>query len=164
MSDEIPVEMPSGDAAPPARNAIKRGRVAAIAVAALAAGVIAYKELGARTGSAASTAPAVRAPGSLARAGAGSVLLCADPGEAGSSCGCGEIIRLVRAARERGVAIREIAPVSDAALERAYRVTVAPTVLFLDSSGGVVARHEGEAQETIESIRAGLDGLTKRGR
>lgn len=163
MSDESPVQTAPGEAAPRS-NARKRGWIAAVAVAAVAASIIVYKELGARPGSAASAATTASASGEPARARAGSVLLFADPGEAEESCGCGQIIRLVRGAGAHGATIREIAPGSDTALEREYRVTVAPTVLFLDSSGHVVARHEGEARETIEAIRGGLDALTKAGR
>jgi hypothetical protein len=36
---------------------------------------------------------------------------------------------------------------------------VEPTVLVLDSSGGVLARHEGESRQTIAAIRSDLDRL-----
>ncbi len=85
------------------------------------------------------------------------VLLFADLSEAETSDGCGQIIRLVRAAASRGVPVREVAPGQDAALTRTYRVTVNPTVLILDAGGRVVVRHEGEASAVIEAIRAGLD-------
>ena len=93
-----------------------------------------------------------------------SVLLVADLGEAEESCGCGEIIRLVRHAEKHGVRIREVAPGAALELERQYRVTVAPTVLFLDGAGHEVARHEGESPAVVDSIRAGLDRLPVNGR
>ena len=163
MSNDNPVEATAGDGATGARTG-RRGWVAAIAVAAVAAGVVAYKELGARPGSSTSAGPTASASAGPARAAGGSVLLFADPSEAETTCGCGQIIRLVRGAGARGVAIREIAPGSDTALEREHRVTVAPTVLFLDASGREVARHEGEGREAIDAIRAGLDQLAVAGR
>jgi hypothetical protein len=135
-------------------------------LAGAAAAIILYKETKGRPSgsSVASPAPAAGVVGGPSRVAAGSVLLFADPDEAGSACGCGQIIRLVRDAGARGVAIREISPGSDAGLEREYRVTVAPTLLFLDSTGHVNVRHEGEAPETIEAIRSGLDRLAETGR
>ena len=139
------------------RTTAKRGWIAVVVVAAAATSIIVYKETRGRpsSGLVASAAPTI--PSEAARVATGSVLLFADAGEAESACGCGQIIRLVRGAGARGVAIREVAPGSDASLEREYRVTVAPTVLLLDSTGRVVARHEGEAPETIEAIRSALD-------
>lgn len=43
-------------------------------------------------------------------------------------------------------------------------MTVRPTVLFLGSDGKPLARHEGEADETIDAIRSGLDRLAEAGR
>ena len=88
----------------------------------------------------------------------GSVVLVADPGEADADCPCGEIIRAVRAARARGIAVREVPP-SDTAVARQYGVTLAPTVLILDSAGKVVERHEGESPEAVAAIKASLERL-----
>ncbi len=143
------------------RPTVKRGWIAAIIVAGAALAIVLSKETGSRpsSGSLAGAAPEAAVSRGPSRAATGSVLLFADPDEAGSACGCGQVIRLVRDAGARGVAVREGTPRSDAALEHAYRVTVAPTLLFLDSTGQVIARHEGEAPETIEAIRTGLHRL-----
>ena len=92
-------------------------------------------------------------PGASAYAGA-SLLLIADPAEADESCGCGEIIRMARGAASHGMAVREVAPGAEPDLERKYRVTVAPTVLWLDPKGREVLRHEGETSAVVDSIRA----------
>ncbi|WP_428265855.1 TlpA family protein disulfide reductase [Haliangium sp.] len=161
MSDESPVQTAPSEAPRPAQTATKLRWLLAIVVAAVAVAIIAYKEFGPRSPAAANPAPSPGAFAERARASTGSVLLFADPREADDSCGCGQIIRLVRGARAHGVAVREVAPGSDTALEHEYRVTVVPTVLFLDSKGQVIARHEGEAGATIEAIRTRLDELTK---
>ena len=88
----------------------------------------------------------------------GSVVLVADLGEADADCPCGEIIRAVRAAKARGVAVREVAP-TDTAVAKQYGVTVAPTVLILDGAGNVVERHEGESSETVAAIKTSLKRL-----
>lgn len=89
------------------------------------------------------------------------VLLFADLGEAESSCGCGQIIRLVRAAAKSGVPVREVAPGEDRETTRRYRVTVNPTVVLLDGAGNLVVRHEGEEPAVIEAIRADLKRLSE---
>lgn len=140
---------------------MRRGWIAAVVVALAAAVIIFYKETRAHPSSGAlpGVAPGASSPAQAEPVAAGSVLLIADPDEAGDACGCGQIIRLVRDAGTRGVAVRELAPGSDVSLERQYGVTVSPTVLFLDSTGHVVARHEGEGSETIAAIRSDLDRL-----
>ena len=165
MSNDSPVQTTPGNASS-GRTIVGRGWIAAIVVAVAAAAIIFYKETRNRpsAGPVSSVAPVASASGGAERAAVGSVVLVADPGEAGDACGCGQIIRLVRDAGARGVAVREVAPGSNVSLEREYGVTVAPTVLFLDSTGNVVARHEGEEPETIEAIRAGLDRLAGDGR
>lgn len=87
------------------------------------------------------------------------VLLFADPREAEASCGCGQIFQLVRAASERGVSTREINPAHDRELVQQYRVTVEPTVVFVDSDGTELSRHEGESSEIITALRGELDEL-----
>lgn len=121
-----------------------------VAVLVAAAGIIAYKQI---------STPKVTGVHGGDRSVRPAVVLFADPREAESACGCGQIIRLVRAAAERGVPVREVAPDDDAEMTRAHRVTVNPTVFFLDESGRVVARHEGEGSDVIEAIRAGLERL-----
>lgn len=87
------------------------------------------------------------------------VLLFADPREAEASCGCGQIFQLVRAASTRGVNTREINPAKDRDLVQRYRVTVEPTVLFVDSDGSELSRREGESSEVITALQAQLDEL-----
>jgi hypothetical protein len=87
------------------------------------------------------------------------VLLFAKPGEAASVARCGQIVREVRAAAERGVSVREIAPSSNAELMRQYHVLTTPTVVLLASNGSVRARYEGEAQETLDAVRSEMQRL-----
>lgn len=161
MSNESRVQTSPGDEGRGPTLA-KGGWIAALAVAAVAIAVIVYKESRQSPAPASSAASATSASGRPSEAAA--VLLFADPDEAESSCGCGQIIRLVRGAAARGVAVREVARGSDSTLEREHRVTVLPTVLFLGSDGTLLARHEGEADETIDAIRTGLDRLAEAGR
>ncbi len=88
----------------------------------------------------------------------GSVVLVADLREANEDCPCGEIIRAVRAAKSRGVAVREVGP-GDTSVTKQYGVTVVPTVIVLDTNGKVVERHEGESSETLAAIKASLERL-----
>jgi hypothetical protein len=91
-----------------------------------------------------------------------SVVLVADPREADTDCGCGQIIRRVREAKARGVAVEELGP-ADPGVAR-YGVAVVPTVLVLGSDGRVVARREGESSETLAAIAADLAALESRKR
>ncbi len=93
---------------------------------------------------------------------AASVLLVADPREAGNDCPCGEIIKAVRDAKAKGVRVREVSP-SDTLVTRQYKVTVAPTVLILNPDGTEKARHEGESEETLAAIKAALARLAPGG-
>lgn len=93
----------------------------------------------------------------VARGGSPSVVLVADPREADTACGCGQIIRRVREAKTRGVHVEELDP-SDPAVAR-YGVAVVPTVLMLGADGRAIARHEGESSETLAAISAGLAAL-----
>ncbi len=126
-------------------------RLGLAVVVAAAMAVVAYKTVMKRG--------EARAPG-YARGPA--VVLVADVREAETNCGCGEIIRRVRAAKARGVSVAELAP-DDEAVQR-YGVTVAPTVVFLGKAGEVVSRREGEGPETIAAISADLDRLERRAR
>lgn len=87
------------------------------------------------------------------------VLLFANPREAGESCGCGEIFREVRAAGAKGVKTREVDPKQEEDLVRQYRVTVEPTVIFVDTSGRELSRKEGESDDTLAAIRTELHRL-----
>ncbi len=128
---------------------MKHQWLGALAVLLAAAGIIAVKQLAPASGGSPPTGPGSPTP---------AVVLFADPAEAESACGCGEIIRFVRAAASRGVPVREVPP-ADTETNRAYRVTVSPTVVFLDPHGTIVSRFEGEGAQTIEAIRASLDKL-----
>lgn len=131
-------------------------RIALGVVVLAVAGIIAAK-VGSRAGS----PPASLAPvGSQAELAPGrpSVVLVADMREADTECGCGQIIRRVRAAKAHGVIVKEVAP-DDAEAGRRYGVTVAPTVVFLDQQGQVVARREGESDETMAAVAADLARL-----
>ena len=135
---------------------MKRNWLAALALAVAAAGIIAYKE-SARVRSVAYADAPKQAPTKTSKA---TVLLFADLGEAAAACGCGQIIRLVRAAAARGVPTQELPPgdKSGPMFER-FKVMVTPTVLVLDQSGATAARFEGESKSTIESLRAQLDKM-----
>ena len=128
---------------------MSRRYIGLAAVVAIAATIVAYKQV-ARVRSAA-VAPAAQP----------AVVLVADLNEADSKCGCGEIIRAVRRVRQRGVAVSELMPDSNAELLKRYRVMTAPTVLILDRSGAVVSRYEGEEAQTIEHLRAALSSLAE---
>lgn len=90
------------------------------------------------------------------------VPLFADPGEAGTTCVCGRIFEVARAARARGVNVREIDPDREQSVARKYRVTVAPTLLVLDGTGCEVARHEGESGDVLTAIQTDLGKIPAR--
>ena len=137
-------------------------RIALVVVALAVIAIVAVK-MNARR--AAAPAPAVAAaavvPAAVASATRPSVVLVADPREADSQCACGEIIRRVRAAKAHGVAVEELAPDCPDAGRR-YGVTIAPTVLFLDASGQVISRREGESSEILAAVTADLAKLEAR--
>ena len=88
------------------------------------------------------------------------VLMVADLSEADATGdACAEIIHLVRAVRDRGIAVEELQPGSKSDLLARYHVLTFPTVLILDRSGGVLSRFEGEGRQTIAELRAGLQQL-----
>lgn len=88
------------------------------------------------------------------------VLLVANMSEADSpGDACAEIIRLVQAARRRGVAVEELNSDTKSELIARYHVLTIPTVLILNAKGKVVSRYGGEAQQTVAAIRAGLARL-----
>ena len=93
----------------------------------------------------------------VARGASPSVILVADPREADSECGCGQIIRRVREAKVRGVDVQEISPADPGAAR--YAVTVAPTVLILGADGHVVVRREGESSDVLSAVSVDLAAL-----
>lgn len=117
------------------------------ALALIAVAIIGYKS---------SVSPQTQAStGALPR-----VLLVADLNEADSSGdACADIIHLVRAARDRGVAVQELNPDSKSDLLTRYNVLAIPTVLILDRAGEVTSRFEGEGGQTVTALRAALDQL-----
>ncbi len=133
----------------------------ALAVVALAVIAIVAVKMSARRAAAPAVAAAAVVPAAVASATRPSVVLVADSREADSQCACGEIIRRVRAAKAHGVAVEELAPDSPDAGRR-YGVTITPTVLFLDASGQIISRREGESGEILAAITADLANLEAR--
>lgn len=88
-----------------------------------------------------------------------SVVIVANMAEADEECGCGEIIRAVRATAQKGVATKEIDTRTNKDEAKKYRALVVPTVLVLDPSGAELRRWEGESSDTIEKMKADLDVL-----
>jgi hypothetical protein len=127
-----------------------------VLICALATGVLLAKQL--RDPQTASHAGSTAA--SAAATAQAQVLLFADPSEAESSCGCGEVFRAVRAASARGVSVRELDPAQNRDVMRQYRVLVEPTVLVLDQQGREIRRHEGESSDVVAAIRTDLDRLS----
>lgn len=72
---------------------------------------------------------------------------------------CAGIIHLVRAVRDRGIAVQELDAGSNSELLARYHVLIIPTVLIFDRSGKETARYEGEGWETVKALRAELDQL-----
>lgn len=82
------------------------------------------------------------------------VLLVATREEAASPTRCGQIVHEVRAAAQRGIAVRELTPDSNSELITRYHVLVTPTVLIFGDDGAVRSRFEGEEPETLAAIRS----------
>ena len=135
---------------------MKRNWIGVLALAAGAAGIIAYKQIGRVPSAYADAKPPAGKTDKQAKT---SLILVADLAEADESCGCGQVIRAVRAAAKRGVPTKEFQPGSDDKLLKQYKVTVAPTVLVIDPAGTAVARYEGESKDTVASLKAQLDKL-----
>lgn len=72
---------------------------------------------------------------------------------------CAQIIHLVRAAHDRGIAVQEIDSGDKSPLLARYHVLVIPTVLIFDRSGKEVRRLEGEGWEVVKKLRAALKQL-----
>ena len=88
------------------------------------------------------------------------VLLFADLREAESSCGCGQIIRMVRKADVPGVvAVQEFDPQRESEAVRVHAVRVAPTVIIAGGDGVEQTRFEGESPDVIAGLRGALASL-----
>lgn len=135
---------------------MKRAWIGVLVIAALVAGVLLAKSPKPASLPAAAASRTAAATQSKAQP---QVILFADPAEAEASCGCGEIFRAIRAASTRGVRTREVDPEREREAIRQYRVTVEPTVIFVDAAGDEVSRREGETGETIAALQADLDRL-----
>lgn len=135
---------------------MKRSWVGIVVIAALVGGVLVAKSMKSQP----APTPAASGPAATTTSSAQpQVLLFADPREAEESCGCGEVFRAVRAAATRGVRTREVDPRRERDVVSQYRVTVEPTVIFVDATGREVSRREGESGDTIGAIRVDLDRL-----
>ena len=128
-----------------------RKRWGALAVFALAGGLISWREWQRRSA-------IVATPATTLSTSASRVVLYVDLREVDEAEGCGAIIRAVRQAKKRGIATEEIDARSAAPPAR-YRVLVAPAVLILDAAGHEVRRFEGESAKTVRAIEAELGKL-----
>jgi thioredoxin-like negative regulator of GroEL len=126
----------------------------ALAVLAAAASIVAYNK---------ASQPENKAPVQVSekRSAAPTVVLIADLSEANDPCTCGEIIRSVRSAAEKGVLTKEIDPAKSPDVAASYGVRVAPAVLLLDPHGKEVRRFEGESTDMLTALRSALDPLTR---
>lgn len=88
------------------------------------------------------------------------VVLLAELSEADNAGdSCAEIIHLVRAARDRGIAVQELSPDSKSDLLARYHLLIVPTVIILDLNGREVSRYEGEGRNTVKALRTSLEQL-----
>lgn len=136
---------------------MKRTWIGVVVLAVLVGGVLLAKSMKSQPVPASAASGAVTATTSQAQP---QVILFADSREAEESCGCGEIFRVVRAAGTHGVRTREVDPERERDVVVQYRVTVEPTVIFVDAAGREVSRREGESAETITALRADLERLS----
>lgn len=100
--------------------------------------------------------PVVQAP----KASQPMLILFADLREADTSCGCGEVIRMVREAARNGVPLHELEPGTADVLVQRHGLTTSPTVLVLGPDGREQARFTGEGADTLQGLRARLQGLS----
>ena len=108
-----------------------------------------------------STNDTTEAPDSELPSVTSQVLLFADPREAESSCGCGQIIRMVREADVPGVvAVQEFDPQHESEAVRVHAVRVVPTVIIAGGDGVEQTRFEGESPDIIASLRDALAVLS----
>ncbi len=90
------------------------------------------------------------------------VLLFADPREAGSSCGCAEVISVARSAADiPGVAFQEFDLKNCQEETRKYSVRISPTVILLNKDNTEKARFEGESSSVINELRQTVSSLDK---
>jgi hypothetical protein len=136
---------------------MKRGWIGVTVIVIMVAAVLVTKQI--RASSRAPAAPEITAtPAATTRP---QVLLFADQGLAESTCGCGQVFRVVRGAAARGVSVREVDPEQDQDLVKQHRVTVEPTVVVLDAQGREIRRHEGETSDVLAAIRGDLEGIAR---
>lgn len=140
-----------------------RGALSSAAFALLLVGLAGCQSRAANAEPAASTAtPASATPQAVTT----TVLLYANMAEADDQDdGCGQIIQSVRAAAAKGVKAREVDTRDKdkkAEVSKQYKITVAPTVLFLDSGDKETRRFEGESGDVVKTLKSELDQLTKR--
>lgn len=135
---------------------MKRTWIGVVVLVALVTGVFLAKSMKSQPGPEVSASAETSAPAAQPQ-----VLLFADPREAKESCGCGEIFRVVRTASTKGVHTREVDPEREREVVAQYRVTVEPTVIFVDGNGREVSRREGESGDTITALRADLARLAE---
>ena len=122
-------------------------------VVVVAVGIVTYKEHRSRV----SNSPATQGQSSDRP----EIVLVVDPREADTADNCAEIIRLVRAAANRGVTVQELSPNSESPLLKQYKVLSIPTVLILDHDGNVASRYEGEESSTVQQIQNRLSTLAE---
>lgn len=88
------------------------------------------------------------------------IILLADMREAGSSCGCAEMIEVARTAEKiTGVAFEEYDLQASKEMAHKLNVRVSPTILILNKEGAEEIRFEGEDLEVIESLKTALKNL-----
>ncbi len=90
------------------------------------------------------------------------VLLFADPREAGSSCGCAEVISVARNAADiPGVVFQEFDLNNSLEETSKYSVQISPTVILLNKDNAEKARFEGESSSVINDLRQTVSSLNK---
>lgn len=88
------------------------------------------------------------------------VLLVANLAEANETGdACAQMIQLVRAAHDRGVAVEELDASSKSPLLARYQVLIIPTVLIFDRKGKEISRFEGEGGDVVKKLRIALARL-----
>jgi len=88
------------------------------------------------------------------------VLLVANLAEANETGdACADMIRLVRAAHDRGIAVQEVDAGSKSPLISKYHVLTSPTVLIFDRHGKEVLRLQGEGGDVVRELRTRLAQL-----
>lgn len=119
-----------------------------VAVALVAAAIIGYKtKLSQATPSTATATPP-------------RVLLAAPLSEANiPGDGCSAIIHIVRAARARGIAVKEIDARNKSEWLARYHIMTFPTVLIFSKDGKAIARYVGEGPKTVNAVRAAIERL-----